>query len=374
VKIVEVEPILAARGWVVVKITTDQGLVGWGECLGDKASTVAAAVAELRRYLIGRDPLRIEYHWNAMYRGAFWRGGPILNAAISGVDIALWDILGKSLGQPIWRVMGGNCRDKIRLYMSPGGSTPEYMADRAVSAVERGFTALKWCPTASLSIPVLAGSQGARLAAKQVETVREAVGYDVDILLDFHGQLSPAMAVTYARAVEPYRPMFIEEPTLPEHSDRIPHIAQMTSVPIATGERIFTRYGFRPILEAGGVGMIQPDLGACGGLSEARKIAAMADAYGVGVGPHNAYGPILFVAALHLDASIPNFVIQEHQEAVSMGQGVFKEPLQSEGGYIRVPDGPGLGVEIDEAALRDGTFTPRDLPILTNEDGSIADW
>ncbi len=373
-RITEVEPILVAPSWVFVKISTDAGIVGWGEALGDKAVTVFTAVTELSRYLVGQNPLRIEHHWQAMYRGAFWRGGPILNAAISGVDIALWDILGKALGQPIWQIMGGRCRDSVRLYLSPGGRTPEQMGQRAASAVERGFTALKWCPTASQAVPVLTGAEGARDAEAQVAAVREAVGDTVDILLDFHGQLSPAMAVVYAKAVEPYRPMFIEEPVLPEHARELPRIAQATLVPIATGERVFTKYGFRPILAAGGVAMLQPDLGACGGLTEARKIAAMADAYGVGIGPHNAYGPILTMAALHLDMSIPNFVVQEHQEQTSMGQGIFVEPLRSEGGRVAPPDGPGLGVEIDENAVRSRAFTPHDLPILTNEDGSIADW
>lgn len=373
-RIADVEPIAVAPCWVFVKVTTDGGIVGWGEAFGDRALTVVTAITELKRYLVGTDPLRIEHHWQAMYRGAFWRGGPILNAAISGLDIALWDIYGKAVNQPIWQLMGGKCRDRIRLYLAPGGRTPSEIAANATKAVERGFTALKWCPTASVATPPLAGVTGANLAAAQIKAVRESVGDAPDIMLDFHGQLTPAMAIVYAKAVEPYRPLFIEEPVLPEHSAQIPRIAAMTSTPIATGERIFTKYGFRAILEAGGVGMIQPDLGICGGLTEARKIAAMADAYGVGVGPHNAYGPILTVAALHLDACIPNFVIQEHQEHVSMGQGIFREPLRQANGHVAVPEGPGLGIEVDEAAVRRRRYEPRDLPLLTIEDGSIADW
>jgi len=373
-KIVDVEPIPLAPCWVFVKVTTDEGIVGWGEAFGDRALTVTTAIAELRRYLVGKDPLRIEYHWQAMYRGAFWRGGPILNAAISGVDIALWDIFGKAANLPVWQLFGGRCRDKVKVYLAPGGRSPEEIGANALKAMERGFRAFKWCPTASIPSPPLAGIAGAKHAAAQIEAARKAVGDDVDIMLDFHGQLSAAMAIVYAKAVEPYHPMFIEEPVLPEHSAQIPRVAQMTSIPIATGERIFTKYGFRPILEAGGVGMIQPDLGICGGLTEARKIAAMADAYGVGVGPHNAYGPILFAAALHLDAAIPNFVIQEHQEHVSMGQGIFKVPLQRKDGYALIPEGPGLGIEVDEEVVRSRPYVPRDLPLLTNEDGSIADW
>ncbi len=371
-RITAVEPVLVAPSWVFVKIDTDEGIAGWGEALGDKASTVAAGVTELARYLVGKDPLRIEHHWQAMYRGAFWRDGPILTAAISGVDIALWDIMGRALDVPVWQLMGGKCRERVRLYLAPGGSTPDEMAENALKAVDRGFTAVKWCPTAQLSPPF--GLAGAIASSRQIEAVRRAVGDEVDIMLDFHGQLTPAAAITYARAVEPSNPLFIEEPVLPEHSHEIPRVGRSTRTPIATGERIYTKYGFRPILEAGGVGMIQPDLGACGGLTEARKIAVMADAHGVGVGPHNAYGPILFAAALHLDVCTPNFVIQEHQETVSMGQGVFRDPLKQVDGHVAPPQGPGLGFEVDEAAIRERRFTPHDLPILTNTDGSIADW
>jgi galactonate dehydratase len=369
VKISDVEPIPLSPRWLFVKVTTDEGLVGWGESLGDRALTIATAITELRRYLLGKDPLRIEYHWQAMYRGAFWRGGPILNAAISGVDIALWDILGKYLNQPVWQLMGGKCREKIRFYTAVGGSTPEQMAESCRKAVERGFTAIKTCPVPA-SAP-LAGLSGVKQAAALTEAMRKAVGDELDIMLDFHGRLTPAMAVVYAKAVEPYGPMFIEEPVLPEHSKEIPRIAEMTSVPIATGERLFTKYGFRPVLEAGGLGLIQPDLSICGGLSEGRKIAAMADAYAVGVAPHNAYGPILTAASLQLDTCIPNFVIQEH---VSLGEGIFKEPFQQKDGYVWVPEGPGLGVEVDEAAVRARRYEPHDVPLLTLEDGSIADW
>jgi len=368
-KIADVEPIPLAPRWLFVKVTTEDGTVGWGEALGDRALTISQAILELKRYLIGQDALRIEHHWQAMYRGAFWRGGPILNAAISGVDIALWDILGKRLDAPIWQLMGGACRDKVRFYTGIGGSTPDTIAESAKNAVARGFTALK-CGVCEATEP-LAGLTGPNAAAELMEAVRGAVGDDVDVMVDFHGRLSPAMAVVFGKAIAPWRPMFVEEPVLPEHSHEIPRIAQAIGLPIATGERLFTKYGFRPVLEAGGVALIQPDLSICGGLTEGRKIAAMADAYGVGVGPHNPYGPVLTAASLQLDICTPNFVIQEH---VSFGDGIFREPLTLADGCVVPPEGPGLGVDVDEDAVRSRVYEAHDIPLLFHEDGAIADW
>jgi len=368
-KIVEVEPIPLAPRWLFVKITTDEGIVGWGESLGDRALVNAQAVMELSRYLIGKDPLQIEHHWQAMYRGAFWRGGPVLNAAISGVDIALWDIFGKALDTPIWQLMGGKCRDKLRLYRGIGGTTPEAAAESAVGAVEAGFDAVKM--GCAEQVQALAGSSGPKAAARMVSAVREAVGNDVDILIDFHGRLSSTMAIVFARAIEEFGPMFIEEPVLPEFSDKIPHIAEMTGIPIATGERLFTKYGFRPVFEAGGLALAQPDLSICGGLTEGRKIAAMADAYNIGVAPHNPYGPILTAASLQLDCCTPNFIIQEH---TSLGEGIFHEPFQQQDGYVVLPDRPGLGVEVDEESVRGREYIPHDVPLWLHDDGSVADW
>lgn len=368
-RIADVEPIPLAPRWLFVKVTCEDGTVGWGECLGDRAPTIAQAVVELKRYLIGKDANRIEHHWQAMYRGAFWRGGPILNAAISGVDIALWDILGKRLDAPVWQLMGGACRDRVRFYTGIGGATPDAVAESAKAAVARGFSAVKWCPVDATE--PLAGIGVAKLAADQMAAAREAVGPDVDLMLDFHGRLSPAMAIVVAKAVEPIGPMFIEEPVLPEHSREIPRIAASVSVPIATGERLFTKYGFRDVLAAGGLGLIQPDLSICGGLTEGRKIAAMADAYGVGVGPHNPYGPVLTAASVQLDVCTPNFVIQEH---VSLGEGIFREPLRFADGYVLPPESPGLGIEVDEAAVRAREYQEQDVPLLNHRDGAIADW
>ena len=369
-QIMEVEPIALQPRWLFVKITTDTGIVGWGECLGDRAETIARAVKELRRYLIGKNPMETERHWQAMYRMPFWRGGPVLNAAISGVDIALWDIRGKVLDAPVWELLGGKCRDKVRLYRGIGGNTPDALVNSARKAVDDGFSAVKWCPV-SEGVPPLTGRKGPEDAAAQVEAVRDEFGADLDILLDFHGRLSPALGIVYAKAVEPFNPFFIEEPVLPEQSDAIPRIAAMTHVPIATGERLFTKFGFKSVIANGGVAMIQPDLCICGGLTEGKKIAAMAEAYQIGLGPHNPYGPVNSAASLHLDVCSPNFVIQEF---VSLGEGIFTEPLKHQDGYLLIPDSPGLGIEVDESAVRARPYVPVDTPLLTDEDGSIVDW
>jgi len=368
-KITKVEPILPERGWLLVKVQTDEGIYGIGECLVDKAGSIIGAIREFEDYLVGKDPLRIELHWQAMYRGSFWRGGPVINSAISGIEIALWDILGKSLNAPIYQLLGGACRERIRIYDHIGGKTLDELSRSAEKAMKSGVTAVKWSPfgpTKASDSPAVIKS-----AVAQVKAVREVIGDDADLMVDMHGRLSPAMAVIMAEEIAPYRPLFIEEPCLPENADAMARVASKVSVPVATGERLFTRFGFREVLERGAAAIIQPDLSICGGILEAKKIAAMAEAYYVAVAPHNPYGPVLLAASVQLDACIPNFLIQEHS---SFGEGIFREPLVVEGGYIRLPEGPGLGVELDERRIGSRPFKPWKMPIWYHEDGSVADW
>jgi len=368
-RITAVEAVPTAPRWVFVRVETDAGLVGVGEALGDKGLVVAQAVRELARYLEGKDPGQIELHWQAMYRGAFWRGGPILNAAISGVEQALWDLLGKSLGVPVYALLGGKCRERVRVYGHIGGATPEAVAEQAAQRVAAGITAVKWCPvpaTRPVDSPALV-----REAVAQVAAVRERVGDTVDILLDLHGRLSPAMAIWIADELRPYRPMFLEEPCLPENVDAMARIARATPIPIATGERLFTKFGFREVLEKQAAAVIQPDLCICGGILEGKKIAAMAEAYYVAVAPHNPYGPVNTAASVQLDACTPNFLIQEFS---SLGEGVLKEPLRLVDGHLEIPTGPGLGIEVDWEAVRARPFVAGDVPLLLHEDGSVADW
>jgi galactonate dehydratase len=370
-KITKLETFFVKPRWVFLKMHTDEGLVGWGEPIVEGWSrTTVAAVHEMGRYLIGQDPRRIEHHWQALYRGAFYRGGPILCSALSGIDQAMWDILGKSLGVPAYQLLGGAVRDKIRIYTGIGGNTEEACLASGRAAREAGFTATKTCPFGSVRFaesPEFVEGTVARMAA-----LREGAGKGVDIAVDFHGRVSPAMAIRLARALEPFDPLFIEEPCLPENVDALVTIARSTSIPIATGERLFTRFGFREVLEKGAAAILQPDVSHAGGISEVRKIAAMAEPYYAAIAPHCPLGPIALAACLQVDACTPNFLCQEQ---VCLGEGYLKNPFVHEAGYIPVPTGPGLGIEVDEGAFADklcdgGWENPRDW----YEDGSLADW
>jgi len=364
-KITEIKTTLVAPRWLFVKVLTDEGIYGLGEALGDKAETIATAIRELSRYLVGKDPCLIEHHWQVMYRGAFWRGGPILNAAISGVEQALWDILGKSLNVPVYQLLGGKCRNKIRMYAGIN-----YNNEKSIENVlNKGFTAVKFAPFNQLK---LVDSYGKiKEAVKKVKKVRQIVGEKIDIMLDFHGRVSPAMATVACEEFAPYHPFFVEEPCLPENVDCMAGIAKKTNIPIATGERLFTKFGFRETLEKGAASILQPDLAICGGIMEAKKIAAMAEAYYVAIAPHCPYGPILTAASLQLDACIPNFLIQEHS---SLGKGILKEPFVIKEGYIEVSTRPGLGIELNEEAIANRPYKPHDVPRWYHEDGSFANW
>jgi galactonate dehydratase len=370
-KITELETLFVKPRWLFLKVHTDEGIVGLGEPVVEgRAQTVAAAVHEIGRYLIGQDPRRIEHHWQAIYRGQFYRGGPVLTSALSGIEQALWDITGKWLGVPVYQLLGGAVRDRIRMYGWLSGETyGDYIESAKVSAGQ-GFTALKMGITGAVNIvdtPAVVEENVKRFAM-----MREAVGKGVDIGIDFHGRVSPAMAVRLARALEPYEPMFIEEPVLPDNVDTMVTVARSTTIPIATGERLFTKWGFREVLEKQAAAILQPDLSHAGGILECKKIAAMGETYFAAVAPHCPLGPIALAACLQLDACTPNFLAQEH---VTLGEGYLTDPFVIKDGYIDVPTKPGLGIELDEAALADklddGSW---ETPRLWHADGSVADW
>jgi galactonate dehydratase len=370
-KITRLETILVQPRWLFLKMHTDTGLVGYGEPVVEgRARTVQQAVQEIEEYLIGQDPRRIEHHWQAIYRHAFYRGGPVLTSALSGIEQAMWDLLGKSLNAPVYQLLGGACRDRIRMYAHCGGATPEGAAEAARARVDAGFTALKTgvgrFPARTLESLAFVEDCAAKFAA-----MREAVGPEVDLAVDFHGQISPALAVRLAKALEPYYPMFIEEPCLPENADVMVTVARSTSVPIATGERLFTKWGFREVLEKQAAAVVQPDLCHAGGILECKKIAAMAECYYASVAPHNPLGPISLAACLQLDACIPNFLVQEQ---VTLGEGYLKEPFRLVDGHVELPTGPGLGIELEEEAVAAKTGHEWKSPHVFHEDGSVADW
>ena len=382
-KITNIEMMHLKPRWMFLKVETDEGITGWGEPVVEgRARTVETAINELRPVLIGADPLRIEHLWQLMYRGTFYRGGPVFCSAISGIEMALWDIKGKYYNIPVYQMLGGLCRDKIRMYghLKPAAIAGDFPISGMLEITDQrladGFTVMKYS-----IIPPIRPIDNMEMVDKVVErfaAVRERVGKSVDIAIDFHGRVSPAMSIRLLKALEPYYPLFVEEPVLPENVDEMVRVSRTTSIPIAAGERLFTKFGFRELIEKQAVSVVQPDLCHCGGIFEARKIAAMAETYYMQIAPHNPLGPISLAACLQLDACVPNLLAQEHPGMPNhqdLGVGILKKPFEIEQGYIRIPEGPGLGIEIDEEALEplrfDGTW---DTPHLFFEDGSIADW
>ena len=371
-KITKLELLHVKPRWLFLKVHTDSGLVGLGEPVVEgRARTVAQAVRDMEGYLLGQDPRQIERHWQVLYRGTFYRGGPVLTSALSGVEQALWDILGQSLGVPVYQLLGGAVRDKVRVYAHAGGDTAEESAASAKARAEEGFTAIKTGlagPVRELDTKAYVDREVGRLYA-----MREALPDEVDLAVDFHGRVSPAMAIRLAKELEDCGLLFIEEPVLPDNVEALARVARATSIPIATGERLFTRWGFRQVLEQGAAAVLQPDLSHAGGIMEVRKIAAMAEAYHVAVAPHNPLGPISLAAGLQVDACCPNFLAQEQ---VSLGEGYLNCPFTLEAGYIKLPEAPGLGITLDEAALADQLYegdweTPR---WFDAEDGAFREW
>ena len=372
-KITRVETFLVQPRWLFLKLHTDEGLVGLGEpILEGRARTCAEAVAELEPYLIGEDPLRIVHHWQAMYRHAFYRGGPILTSALSGVEQALWDLQGKATGLPVYQLLGGPCRDRIRMYRGAGGGTPE----EAVAAVEtckaEGYTACKTGVAGGRPARIVENPAFVDRVVEVFAAMRQAAGGDFDIAIDFHGAISPQTAALLIKALEPYQPLFIEEPIQCQDVEGMAELARKTHIPIATGERIFTKWGFREVLERRAATILQPDISHAGGIFESRIIAGMAESYYAAIAPHCPLGPIALASCIQLDASIPNFLIQEQG---NLGEGYLKNPFVVEDGFVELPQGPGLGVELDEDALadkigHDWTNARSHHP----DDGSVVDW
>jgi len=354
----------SGRPWILVKVLTDEGVYGWGEAtLEGKEHTVIAAVGELARYLVGRDPSRIEQHWHEMYRGAFWVGGPVLNSAISGVEHALWDIKGKVLGAPVYELLGGKCRDRIRAYANGWfrqGMSAEATAARALEVVAMGYTAIKWDPFAQAGLFIDTATADAAVA--NVRAVREAVGPNVDLCIEVHGRLSPANAIRIGKRLEEFNPFFYEEPIPPENIDALALVARAVNIPIATGERLFTKWGFKELFERQAAAVVQPDICHAGGILELKKIAAMAEVHYVGFAPHNPNGPICTAASIQVDACIPNFLIQEFVISDEpLRSQLQQEPIRVIDGYFEIPNRPGLGVEINEEYLDRDDLVPRDM-------------
>jgi galactonate dehydratase len=345
-----------------------------------RAATTARAVEESMEYLVGRDATRIEDHWQVLSKGGFYRGGPVINSAVSGIDQALWDIAGRALGVPVHQLLGGAVRDRARVYGWVHGSEPAELADAARAQVEKGLTAVKMTPSELLA--PLDTPAAMQHVIDRVTAVRDAVGPHVDVAIDCHGRFSTAMSRRLLPLLEPLQPLFVEEPVLPEHTRDLGAVAAATTIPVATGERLYSRWDFRPAFEAG-IAVAQPDVSHAGGISETRRIAAMAETHDVLLAPHCPLGPIALAACLQVDFAAPNFLIQEQSLGIGYGDSsgllgylVDARPFAFVDGSIDRPTAPGLGIEVDEAEVRRAAERGHDwrTPLWRHADGSLAAW
>jgi galactonate dehydratase len=381
VKITDISTFLVPPRWVFLRIQTNEGITGWGEPVVEgRAETVRTAVSELSDLLIGEDPLRIEDHWQVLTRGGFYRGGPVLSSAVAGIDQALWDIAGKTYGAPAYALLGGPVRDRARVYTWIGGDEPEQVADRAREQVEAGFTAVKMNASGRMEpIETLAGT---RAVVGRAAAVRDAIGPDRDLVVDFHGRVSTAMSRRLLPLLEPLSPLFVEEPSLPEYSRDLARLVEHTTVPLATGERLYSRWDFRDVVTTG-VAVVQPDVSHAGGISEVRRIAALAEAHDVSLAPHCPLGPIALAASLQLAFATPNFLIEEQSIGIHYNQGsdlldylIDPSVFRFVDGYAVPPSGPGLGIDIDESAVLRAAETGHRWrnPVWRGPDGAFREW
>ena len=378
-KIAKIEQFFPLPRIRLVKVTTDNDLVGWGETtLEGKPKSVFGAVEELAEYLIGKDPLRIEHHWQHVYRSAFFRGGNVLMTALSGIDQALWDITGKYYGVPVYKLLGGAQRDRVRVYahwgirdLSDEGKAKS--KERLDWLAQSGYTAYKAGPAGKWR-----AHESPATIDKFVEcayTMREWVGPNVELAFDFHGKMTPALAIEICHEIKGMRPMFVEEPVPQENVDALKLVSNAVPFPIATGERLLTRWGFREVFEKNAVAYIQPDISHCGGITELKKIANMAEVYYMHILPHCAIGPVAFTSSMHVDAAVPNFLAQEQIDQ-GLGRELFVDPWQVVNGHIELPTKPGLGFEMNEDALKNTATYTEELggEHFYEIDGSVADW
>ena len=378
-KIGRIETFYVAPRWLFVRVESEDGAVGWGEAsLEGHAEAVDGAFEALRDRFIGHDPYAIEDLWQVAYRGGFYRGGPVLMSAIAGLEQALWDLKGKALDLPVWQMLGGKVRENIRAYAWIGGDRPNEIADAANARRGQGFSAVKMNATAELD---WIGTP--RLFDEVIERVQAAQGAGMDVGLDFHGRVHRPLAKQLAKALEPLGLLFIEEPLLSENPEGLRQIAELTSTPIALGERLYSRWDFKPFFQSGAVDIIQPDLSHAGGILECRKIAAMAEAYDVAVAPHCPLGPLALASCLQLAACTPNVAIQEMSLGIHYNVGADllsycsdKAELTPQDGFLPIPQGPGLGITIDEDAVRESHADRHRWrnPIWRLADGSFAEW
>jgi galactonate dehydratase len=380
-RISRVETFLVPPRWLFVRVETDGGIVGWGEPVVEgRAETVRTAVEQLSEMLVGQDPLRIEDLWQVLSKGSFYRGGPILSSAVSGIDQALWDIAGKHLGVPVHQLLGGHVRDRIRMYGWVHGDEPAEIADSVAEQLAAGMSAVKMNASGRMArIGTPADMDG---VVERVAAAREVLGPDRDVAVDFHGRFTLANARRVAPLLEPLRPFFLEEPVVPENSHLLGELTRFTSIPIATGERLYSRQEFLPVLQAG-IAVAQPDLSHAGGITETRKIASLAEIFDVQLAPHCPLGPLALASCLQVGFATPNYLIQEQSIGIGYNRGtevldyvLDRTPLTFVDGYVERMTAPGLGIAIDEDAVRDADRRGHAWrgPLWRHPDGSFAEW
>ena len=379
-KVTGVETFAVAPRWVFVRVSTDSDIVGWGEAsLEGHSSTVAEAVGALAERLRGEDPLRINDFWQVGWRGGFYRGGPVLSSALAGIDQALWDIAGKARGVPVYDLLGGPVRERVRAYSWIGGDRPEDVAKSAHEMIAMGRTAVKMNACAEMA--PIATMRETSAVVERAAAVREAIGPDSDFAIDFHGRVSAPMASRLLRLLAPYEPLFVEEPLLPELGGQLRELIARSPIPIATGERLYSRWDFREPLESG-VAVVQPDLSHAGGISEVRAIASVAEMYGALLAPHCPLGPIALAACLQVCFAVPNVLIQEHGAGIHYNEDsdlfdylTDRSPLEVVAGYVSRPTAPGLGIQIDEEMVRSRAGRSKwRTPLWRLADGVVAEW
>lgn len=381
-KITKLETFRLQPRWLLLRVETDGGFVGWGEPVVEgRVAATQACVHELESYLIGQDPRRIEHIWQTLYRGGFYRGGPVLTSALSGIDQALWDIKGKALGVPVYDLLGGAVRDKMAVYSWIDSDTPEIAARSVKEKMAQGFTTVKMFGTCATGW--IDDRKAINDLLERVQAVRDAAGPDVGIAIDFHGRAHHSMARTLLKELEPLKPLFVEEPVLVENLDAFADLHRRSNIPLATGERSFTRWGFKELLERGCADIIQPDLSHAGGISEVRRIAAMAETYDVALAPHCPLGPVALAACLQVDFASINACLQEQSIGMAYNKGqeidsYLRDPavFAYQNGYVSLLTSPGLGVDVDEEIVRRSQVP--DLawknPVFHMEDGSVTEW
>jgi galactonate dehydratase len=379
-RIATIESFLVPPRWLFVRVETDDGAVGWGEAsLEGHAEAVAGAIDAARDRLVGHDPARIEDAWQLLYRLGFYRGGPVLMSALSGIDQALWDLKGRTLGVPVHDLLGGQVRERVRVYAWIGGDRPADVAAAALARKAEGFDAVKMNGTEEMDW--LASPSAVDAAAERLALVRET---GIDVGVDFHGRVHKPMARRLVDALAPLGPLFVEEVLLGEHREALAQVAAQSRVPLAMGERLYSRWDFKPFLEGAIIDVAQPDLSHAGGISECRRIAAMAEAYDVALAPHCPLGPLALAACLQVAATAPNFTIQEMSLGIHYNEAgadlltYLSDPdvLRVQDGSVAVPAGPGLGVTIDEARVREAAQRGHRWrnPVWRGADGSLREW